>query len=134
MKTQIMNVITVKILTLAMAAVLTLPAMAQWQSKEQNAFGATAPSVAFQSTSALPSSGSEYSPNPMLNADGTATYEGASYTPAKSPKKPGTVRKNPVIGGDSNTPLGDAVLPLMLLLGAYAGVRSFRRTRIGIEE
>ena len=107
-------------LLLALSLSATAQIFGATQQEEQQAFGATAPSAAFQSTSTMSGSGSTYSANPELNADGSATYEGASYTPAKSPKKPGTVRKNPVIGGDSNTPLGDAVLPLMLLLCAYA--------------
>ena len=123
---------------------VSVPATAQiigaTQQEEQQAFGASAPAASFQSTSALPSSGSEYSPNPTLNADGTASYGGASYSPAKAPKKPGSIRRdpnNPIV--DSNTkdnPLGDAVLPLMLLLCAYAvyKVRARSRSANGSQE
>jgi len=117
---------------------LSFSAMAQifgaTQQEKQQAFGASAPSAAFQSTSTMSGSGSTYSANPELNADGSATYEGASYAPAKSIRRPGGVRKdgdgdedesNP---GKTNydNPLGDAVLPLMLLLCAYAGYKKVR--------
>ena len=102
---------------------VSVPATAQMigatQQEEQQAFGASAPGAAFQSTSTMSGSGSTYSANPELNTDGTATYEGASYAPAKSPKHPGNVRKSTNNPFDP-TPLGDAVVPLMLLLGAYA--------------
>ena len=112
---------------------VSVPATAQifgaTQQEEQQAFGASAPSAAFQSTSTMSSSGSTYSANPELNADGSATYEGASYTPAKSIRRPGGIRKIDQPGDDVENPLGDAVLPLMLLLGAYVCVRSFKKKR-----
>lgn len=95
------------------------------QQEEQNAFGASAPSAAFQSTSSMSGSGSTYSANPELNADGTATLEGASYSPAK-PKKPGTIHKAPPINPD---PLGDAVLPLLFMSLAFCGYLYLRRKR-----
>lgn len=95
------------------------------QQEEQNAFGASAPSAAFQSTSSMPGSGSSYSATPSLNADGTATLEGASYSPTK-PKKPGTIHKAPPIYPD---PLGDAVLPLLLCAFAFCGVIYLRRKK-----
>ena len=128
---------------------LSLSAMAQifgaTQQEEQQAFGASAPGAVFQSTSSMSGSGSTYSPNPGLNADGSATYQGASYAPAKAIRRPGGRRTEDTdgdgidnetglpVGGSGNggedtpdksdttpNPLGDAVLPLMLLLCAYA--------------
>ncbi len=114
------------------ALLVSVPATAQMigatQQEEQQAFGATAPGAAFQSTSTMSGSGSTYSANPELNTDGTATYEGASYAPAKSPKHPGSVRKSTNNPFDP-TPLGDAVVPLMLLLCAYVCVRSLKKKR-----
>ena len=95
------------------------------QQEEQNAFGASAPSAAFQSTSSMSGSGSTYSANPELNADGTATLEGASYSPAK-PKKPGTIHKAPPINPD---PIGDALLPLLLMSLTFCGYLYLRRKR-----
>ena len=121
---------------------VSVPTMAQifgaTQQEEQQAFGASAPSAAFQSTSSMSGSGSTYSANPELNADGTAAYQGETYSPAKAARRPGGVRKNGMGDDTSNPgdpnkdPLGDAVLPLMLLLGAYAiyKVRSRRKGQI----
>lgn len=77
------------------------------------------PLAEFQSTSAMKGSGSAYSSNPMINADGTASYRGASYKPAQA----SGVRKGPVkTDGDKDGPafpIGDAVLPLMLMALGY---------------
>lgn len=124
---------------------VSVPATAQifgaTQQEEQQAFGASAPGAVFQSTSSMSGSGSTYSANPELNADGSATYEGASYTPAKSPKRPGGIRKDgptpspnpedPSEGEQDNTPtpLGDAVVPLMLMSLAFGMFVYFRRKR-----
>ena len=116
-------------------ALMALPIMAQRFGTTQ----AEQPNTVFHSTSTMQGSGSAYSANPELNADGSATYEGASYTPAKSPKRPGGIRKDgptpnpgdPSEGEQDNTPtpLGDAVLPLMLIACAYVCVRSFKKKR-----
>lgn len=64
-------------IVLLMAAVFALPVMAQWNAiAPLQTANASAPVMAFQSTSTLHTSGSAYSTNPMLNDDGTATYEG----------------------------------------------------------
>lgn len=95
------------------------------QQEEQNAFGASAPSAAFQSTSSMSGSGSTYSANPELNADGTAAYEGANYSPAKAPGGPLRDISNPT----KPTPIGDAVLPLLLMSLAFCGYLYLRRKR-----
>lgn len=115
-------------LLLALSLSATAQIFGATQQEEQNAFGASAPSAAFQSTSALPASGSEYTSNPELNADGTAAYQGETYSPAKAARRPGGVRTHTPNPPDP-TPLGDAVVPLMLLLGAYVCVRSFKKKR-----
>ncbi len=104
------------------------------QGGEQKAFGATAPSATFHSTSALPASGSEYTSNPTLNADGTAAYQGETYSPAKAIRRSGGVRKNS-FGGENQdnpgdpTPLGDAALPLLLMSLTFCGYLYLRRKR-----
>ena len=116
-------------LLLALSLSATAQLIGGTQQEEQQAFGATAPSAAFQSTSTMSGSGSTYSANPELNTDGTATYEGASNAPAKSIRRPGGVRKddweNPLIP----SPIGDAVVPLMLLSLAFGMFVYFRRKR-----
>lgn len=94
----------------------------------------TVPSVNFQSTSTLTGSGSALSATPMLNADGTAN------TPAPTMSRPRRIDANgdgfddetglpvenidnPNPSGQDNTPLGDAVLPLLLLALAYLSTR-----------
>lgn len=87
-------------------------------------FRATAPSATFQSTSAMQGSGSAYSSNPMLNSNGIATLDG-SETPAQAPSGP---RKASVFDDDDeDMPIGDAVLPLLLLAGMYLIIRVARR-------
>ena len=98
---------------------------------------AVAPSASFQSTSAYSSQWAEQeSATPMLNSDGTVNdgaYMGGLRRPGRvrrdgegegegqinnpdDPDKEGEGKES----DDGNTPLGDAVLPLMLLLCAYA--------------
>jgi ABC-type transport system substrate-binding protein len=115
-------------LLLALSLSATAQIFGATQQEEQQAFGASAPSAAFQSTSTMSGSGSTYSANPELNTDGTATYEGASNAPAKSIRRPGGVRKddweNPLL-----QPLGDAVLPLLFMSLAFVGYKASRRKR-----
>ena len=96
---------------------------------------AVAPSASFQSTSAYSSQWAEQeSATPMLNSDGTVNdgaYMGGLRRPGRvrrdgegegegqinNPDDPDDPNKE---SDDGNSPLGDAVLPLMLLLCAYA--------------
>ena len=75
------------------------------------------PSNEFQSTSTMKSSGSAYSANPMLNADGTAAY-GEQQAPTHN-SRPGQPRKAIDPSEEAWVPLGDAVWPLMLLAAVY---------------
>ena len=87
------------------------------------------PSVGFQSTSVIVGSGSGYSANPVLNEDGTASYDGAEGT-----TRIGKIRRDATPGtpftpgeGGEQFPMGDAVLPLMMLAMAYMLVRRYRK-------
>ena len=102
-------------------ALIALPATAQTFGAQQ----AEQPNAVFQSTSTMTGSGSTYSANPTLNSDGTALYEGASYTPAKAPGGPNRVPPT----DHSNTPIGDAVLPLLLMAVAFGGYIAIRRKK-----
>ena len=110
------------IIVIVMAAVFALPAMAQFGTNNQYS---AAPSMYFQSTSTMSGSGSSYSSNPSLNEDGTAAYNGASYSPAKTSVSPRKVRPT----NQENQPLGDVFWPLMLLAGMYLIVRVFLNKR-----
>lgn len=85
----------------------------------------TAPEVSFQSTSSLAGSGSTLSSTPMLNEDGTATYEGE--TSSGAPRGPHRIAP-PKPSGDP-TPLGDVLIPLLLMAMAYATSILLRRRK-----
>lgn len=117
---------TMRYLLTVLATVSVLGVCAQGLAQQEQ--------TVFQSTSTMSGSGSSYSSNPSLNSDGTAAYEGASYTPAQAPGRPGHIRRDgdpfggETIGGTGNpnepgTPIGDVFWPLMLLACVYALMR-----------
>lgn len=125
------KVIVISSLLLAINFTAVAQVAGATQGGEQKAFGASAPSATFQSTSSMPGSGSEYSSNPTLNADGTAAYQGEANSSSKTNHQPRRAKKdenNPVIDGGDN-PIGDAVLPLLLMALAFCGVVYYRRKR-----
>ena len=101
------------------AALIALPTMAQQQE--------------WQSTSAMQTSGSNYTP--QVNAVGATTAPSVattteSYSPAKAPNGP---RRGFDHGGETGqsteSPIGDAMVPLMLCALAFCGVVYFRRRK-----
>lgn len=80
---------------------------------------ATAPSASFQSTSAMPTMTNVEVEN-TLNSDGTVNEE--AYSPERRNSGPRRLPGNP-------SPVGDAVLPLMLLACAYLIIRARKRVR-----
>lgn len=86
----------------------------------------TMPSASFQSTSTMTASGSSYSSQPTIGSDGVATM-GETYTssqPASGPRRiitPG--------GGGIQQPIGDALIPLLLMVMAYATSILLRRRK-----
>lgn len=100
-------------------ALVALPTMAQQQE--------------WQSTSAMQTSGSNYAP--QVNAIGAESAQPmatttTSYSPAKAPSGP---RKGFDHGGETGqsteSPIGDAMLPLMLMAMLFAGVVYTRRKK-----
>ena len=102
---------------------VSMPAMAQFSNNDP--FAATAPTTTFHSTSTLTGSGSEYSSNPTISDNGSATQ------PYAAPRMIGARRND---GGSiappddededyKENPIGDALLPLMLLAVGYAAAR-----------
>jgi len=83
-------------------------------------FQNTLPETSFRSTSAMSGIGSAYSSMPALNADGTATYEGATYSAGPRKAPPPTPEGDP-------TPIGDGTWILMLLAAGYALFIAWRR-------
>ena len=131
------RVILISSLLLTISFTVVAQIVGATQGGEQKAFGATAPSATFQSTSSMSSSGSTYSANPELNADGTAAYQGETYSPAKTIRRAGGVRKNSFGDNQDNpgdpSPLGDAMLPLTLLACAYMCLRAFLKRKRATE-
>jgi len=114
-----------KIIILIVVAAFALPTMAQNYEAQQ-------PTATFQSTSTFTGSGSTYSSNPTINENGVATTP--SYSPARagsSPRKSGLLPSEPTNkdGDEGNTPIGDAVLPLLLMSLAFAGVIYLRKRK-----
>jgi len=124
------RVIVISSLLLAISFTAVAQVFGATQGEEQNAFGASAPSATFQSTSSMSSSGSSYSATPSLNADGTAAYEGGSYSSAKAPLIVGP-RRNPIVdeNDEGNVPIGDVFWPLALLALAYLSLRVFLKRK-----
>ena len=112
-----------------MVAAVALPAMAGWITGAHH--DATKTQEAFQSTSTLQGSGSTYTSNPVLNADGTAaTPTETASGPRRAKKDEGDDDITIVTPGASGSqaPIGDAVLPLMLMAVAFGGVVSLIST------
>lgn len=128
MKTKLM------IMAVGMLMVCLLPLAANAQAQE------------WQSTSAMKTSGSNYTP--QVNAVGATTAPSVattteSYSPAKAPGGPrraydangNWVPDSDDFGGGAETgesdqsPIGDAMLPLMLMAMLFAGVAYTRRKK-----
>lgn len=104
---------------------------------------ATAPTATFQSTSSLPTSGSVYTTTPALNADGTVDEEayGVGRKNVSGPRRVGGGASPGGEGGgglndqssgdesENGTPIGDAVLPLLLMSLAFCGVVYLRKRK-----
>ena len=87
----------------------------------------------WKSTSPMRMSGSAYSPQ-VTEVGAACAASAAASTEATSPNKaPGGPRKDKILGPDSDygheSPIGDAVLPLMLMAAAFAAVVAVRRKR-----
>lgn len=88
----------------------------------------------WQSTSVMQTSGSAYSPQ-MTEIGATTATEMATtttdtYSPAKGPNRAKKSLDSPGDTGQSTeSPIGNAMLPLMLCALAFGGVVAFRRRR-----
>ena len=91
----------------------------------------TAPAVSFQSTSAYSGQWGDGSITPMLNGDGSvngSAYMGAPSRPRKDPEGNINNPNDPdEEDDDGNSPIGDGLLPLMLLACAFAIYKVSRR-------
>lgn len=104
----------------------------RYNAQSTTSFGVAAPAATFRSTSAF--SSPEWAEQPMLNSDGSVN-EGA-YMSGRN-NAPGGPRKIESIGNPDtddetdpgNVPLGDALIPLMLCMCAYAIYKVSRRRK-----
>ena len=127
------------IMILMAVALVALPTMAQsFSSKrtvdnDQRAAQSFTTTEPFRSTSAMQTSGSVYSANPVLNENGTAYNPSEAAMSAhiqSGPRK--SLGDNPSDPGkttDESSPIGDAVLPLMLMAVAFCGYIALRRRK-----
>ena len=131
-----MKVMKNRIMVMIMAAVFALPAMAGWINHQQK--NCTEQENAFQSTSTMQGSGSAYSATPAaLNEDGTVG------TPLDAARGPRRMRQDDEADDEigistpgktgSEAPIGDAVLPLMLMAAAGAGIIALRRRKAAVK-
>ena len=126
------------IMILMAVALVALPTMAQSFSSKRSvdndqqaaqSFSTTEP---FRSTSAMQTSGSVYSANPVLNENGTAYNPSEAAMSAHIQNGPRKVIGTNQDGGptnDESSPIGDAVLPLMLMAIAFCGYIALRRRK-----
>lgn len=125
-----------KILLLCFVIAISIPLMAHWQT-HGSPFGGTAapPTIPFHSTSAMIAVNSSYSANPYINedgipqmVDGTQDSSEPSHTAAHAP----AIRRAGAIGepepDDDFLPVGDALIPLLLLLLVYVSIKKVRKT------
>ena len=116
------------------ALLVSAPTMAQAEAQQPN-------DNQFRSTSTMVGSGSNYSATPTINAGGTAnapTFGGGGprYAPKPINNDDDWDRRadEDGIGRGISTPVGDAVLPLMLMAVAFAGVIYLRRRKTHAEQ
>jgi len=138
MKTIMRNTKLVMILAFLPALLSVAQAQAvTYQTKYKNAYqGAyvqtpgnasatsASPSVGFQSTSAFSDEwNTEEGTTPMLNSDGTvneSAYMSGNNLPGRSIRKGGPGTPSGPLKPEDEQPLGDVMLPMMMLLCAYA--------------
>jgi len=110
------NIMRKLVMIIMAVALIALPTMAQdWQS-----------------TSAMQGSGSNYAPQVTAVGATSATSEATtteSYSPASGPHRARKDFVDPSNPGNQSTefPMGDAVLPLLFMSLAFAGVIYFRK-------
>ena len=95
---------------------------------------ATAQTEGFQSTSSMLGSGSIYSSNPMLNADGIAVYDGVELKTQEQGNISGPRRVPPVTPTDNPTPIGEHVVPLALMSLLFGGIVYYNEKKTSMRQ
>jgi hypothetical protein len=106
-----MNTNMKKLFLIAALALSTLVAHAQYNMSEVQ--------MPFQSTSSMPASGSKYASTPTIGENGTATYNGASYSPNRvGPRRTNSGDNTGTPGGHPDPgykqPIGDCPIELLI--------------------
>lgn len=119
------RIMRTKLIIIALLSVITISATAQQYSP------ASVTDPAIQSQQIMSGSaynGTVYEPfsNSVPSEQSTV---GSSYTPTSRPRRSKENPGDPGITDDDASPIGDAVLPLMLFAVAFGGVIAFRRRR-----
>ena len=116
-----------KFIMIVMVAAFALPAIAQSFTTDERQGVQT---TNFQSTSTMQSSGSVYTPNPTIGSDGTASNPSAT-TETSTTSKPGGPRKIDIYTPetDPNAPVGDEMVPLLIISMLYVGYLLLRRRK-----
>ena len=99
-------------------------------STAEAARGAAIPISSFQSTSTLSGGTRSDAATPLINTDGSvagSAYMGTVSAPTGPLKAPGTGTPGGNLNPDEQQPLGDALIPLLLLASAYAVYKVTRR-------
>lgn len=106
---------------------------AEYRSQSLESQRNSAPSVVFQSTSAYSGQWNQDAQQSMLNEDGSVNSGVYMGAPRRDPISPGGGTNGPGTPGsptNNQQPLGDALLPLLLLACAFAIYKVSRRRRI----
>lgn len=104
-----MNTNMKKLFLIAALALSTLVAHAQYNMSDVQ--------MPFQSTSSMPASGSKYASTPTIGENGTATYNGASYSPNRvGPRRTNSGDNAGTPGGAPTVqqPIGDCPIELLI--------------------
>lgn len=119
------RIMRTKLIIIALLSAITISASAQQYSP------ASVTDPAIQSQQIM--SGSAYNGTvyePFSNSvPSEQSAVGSSYTPTSRPRRSKENPGEPGITDDNASPIGDAVLPLMLFAVAFGGVIAFRRRR-----
>lgn len=140
MKTTMKNTVAIILLVLlpALTGAAQAAAVEYRNSYQQSAvsyqpsgFGiattATAPTATFQSTSAYSEQWQEEEQVSMLNSDGSIANSPLATVPSGPRRAPGT--PGGTLDPKDEQPLGDALIPLMLIACAYAIYKVSRRRK-----
>lgn len=90
---------------------------------------ATAPSITFKSTSPYSAQWQDKQQQPMLNSDGSIANDPMANSPFHSGPRKGPGTPGGDLDPETQQPIGDALLPLLVMALAFVAVRRYRRRK-----